>query len=153
MTGPASKIAGKTRGRPFAPGNKLGRGRPAGSRNKATVALDAIMAEDGEAVVRKLVDAAKGGDMQAARLVLERICPVRKGRRIELALPKIDSTVDLGLALTVVTSAMAAGEITPDEAMTIGGVLDLHRKAIETDDLARQVEEIKAALADRGAGR
>ena len=53
----------------FQPGNRHGRGRPSGSRNKASIALDKMLADDGADVVRAVLAAAKGGDMQAARLV------------------------------------------------------------------------------------
>jgi hypothetical protein len=33
----------KTPGRPFKPGNTFGRGRPQGSRNKATIALQEML--------------------------------------------------------------------------------------------------------------
>jgi len=39
------------------------------------------MGNDVEAVTRAVVDAAKRGDMVAARLILERLVPVRKGRQ------------------------------------------------------------------------
>jgi hypothetical protein len=37
------------------------------------------MADDAESVVRKVIEAAKGGDMGAGRLILDRIVPVRRG--------------------------------------------------------------------------
>ena len=34
------------RGRPFQPGNKFGRGRPRGSRNKKTILIEEFLAEN-----------------------------------------------------------------------------------------------------------
>ena len=48
------------------------RGRRAGSRNKATIVLEKMMADDGEGVVNAVLEAAKGGDMQAARIICQR---------------------------------------------------------------------------------
>src|SRR5580704_3295017 len=87
----------------FEPGGPGGPGRPAGSRNKATLALDKIADDAGEDILNKMVEAAKGGDMRAADLVLSRIWPVRKGRPISLELPKIDTTADLVVGLGRVT--------------------------------------------------
>ena len=36
-----------------------------GSRNKATIVLEKMMADDGEGVINAVLEAAKGGDMQA----------------------------------------------------------------------------------------
>jgi hypothetical protein len=38
------------------------------------------MQDDAKDIVRAVLEAAKGGDMTAARLIMERIFPVRKGR-------------------------------------------------------------------------
>ena len=54
-----------------------------------------MLADDGADVVQAVLTAAKGGDMQAARLVLDRIVPVRKGRSIRLDLPTIESAADV----------------------------------------------------------
>jgi hypothetical protein len=43
----------EVRGRPFQPGNSFGRGRPAGSRNKATIALQAMLEQHGEHILKK----------------------------------------------------------------------------------------------------
>ena len=73
-----------------APGWKKGqsgnpRGRPKGSRNKAT--LLAIAAMEGELtdVVKVVIDAAKGGDMAAARLVVDKLIPTTRERPLSSA--------------------------------------------------------------------
>ena len=71
----------------FEPGGPGGPGRRAGSRNKATLALDKIADDAGEDILNAMVGAAKGGDMRAAELVLQRIWPARKSRPIALTLP------------------------------------------------------------------
>ena len=51
---------GSNRWRPGQSGNPAGRAQ--GSRNRATVALDALLENDGEAIVKKALDMAKAGD-------------------------------------------------------------------------------------------
>ena len=133
----------------FTPGNRHGRGRPSGSRNKASIALDKMLADDGADVVRAVLAAAKSGDMLAARLVLDRIVPVRKGRSIQLDLPTIESATDVLAALSLTVAAMAEGEITPDEAAVVAGVLETKRKAIETVELEARL----ARLEQQAGGR
>jgi hypothetical protein len=127
----------------FQSGNRHGRGRPSGSRNKASIALDKMLADDGTDVVRAVLTAAKGGDMQAARLVLDRVVPVRKGRSVQLDLPTIESATDVLAALSLTVAAMAEGEITPDEAAVVAGVLETKRKAIETVELEARLARLE----------
>jgi hypothetical protein len=139
----ASKKAGETRGRPFEPGNPGGPGRPVGSRNKATLALDQIADDAGKAILEKMVEAAKDGDLRAADLVLSRIWPVRKGRPISLELPKIDTAADLVAGLGRVADAVAAGDITPDEGQAVSSVLETKRRAIETLELETRIKALE----------
>ena len=72
-------MADKRRGRPFEPGHPGGPGRPAGSRNRASLAADALLDGEAEELTRKCIELAKTGDTTALRLCMERIAPVRKG--------------------------------------------------------------------------
>jgi hypothetical protein len=47
-------------------------GRAAGSRNRATLAIEALLEGEGEALTRKALELAKAGDMAALRLCLDR---------------------------------------------------------------------------------
>ena len=62
-------------------------GRPKGARNKAAVAAEALLDGEAEAITRRCIDLAKGGDSMALRLCLSRILPVKRERTIELDLP------------------------------------------------------------------
>jgi hypothetical protein len=119
----------------FEPGGPGGPGRPQGSRNKATLALDQIAEDAGQGILDKLVEGAKGGDMRAAELVLQRIWPARKSRPISLALPAIRSASDVVAAVGAVADAVGSGDITPDEGQAVASILEAKRKAIETVDL------------------
>jgi hypothetical protein len=102
--------------------------------------------------VRALVDlltAAKRGDMTAARLVLERISPVRRGRPVHLDLPAVRTASDVAEAMSVLTRAIASGELTPDEAATVAAVFELRRKALETEEFEQRLR----ALEEKGQGK
>jgi uncharacterized protein DUF5681 len=70
------------RGGRFKPGNP---GRPKGARHKTTLAIEALLDGDTEALTRKAIELAKAGDLVALRLCLDRICPPRKERLLRLA--------------------------------------------------------------------
>jgi hypothetical protein len=91
------------------------------------------------------LDAAKRGNMNAARLILERIAPIRKGRPICLDLPPIQTAGDIAAALAALTDAMASRNVTPDDAVTIASVFETRRKALETEELTLRLERLEEA--------
>jgi hypothetical protein len=127
----------------FEPGGPGGPGRPAGSRNAATLVLDKIADDAGEAILEKMVEAAKSGDMRAAELVLQRIWPARKSRPIALTLPAIQSAFDVVAAVGAVADAVGAGDITPDEGHAMASILEAKRKAIETVELESRIAALE----------
>src|SRR5215831_12370984 len=133
---PTSKLKPASGGRrqrgSFAPGHSGNpAGRPAGSRNRATILMDLLAEGQGEEILRKTLEDAKRGDANARKLVLDRIWPVRKGRPVALAMPPIDTAEDLVKALGFLASAVGSGELTPDERAALATVFETKRKAIE----------------------
>lgn len=142
MTGKQSEPPKETRFQPGQSGNPSG--RPAGSRSKVLVALDALGEGEVEGIIKSMTDKAKEGDTQAARIILDRVWPPRKGTRIEFDLPKITGAADIPDAIGEITAQVAAGAISPDEGAVIVGLLDARRKAIETEDLAARIAALEA---------
>ena len=130
-------------GKPFKAGNQFGKGRPVGSRNNATIAMEALLDGEGDAIMRKVVELAKAGNETALRLCMDRLIPPRRERLVQVTLPS-DITTAEGTAgvLAAVLQAAAQGEITPGEAVQLSNVLDVRRKAIETQELADRVLEL-----------
>ena len=62
------------------------------------------------------------------------LCPPRKTRSVTLELPTIETATDVAKAQGTVINAMALGEITPDEANVVSGVLEAKRRSLETVD-------------------
>jgi hypothetical protein len=131
-------------GRPFQAGNKHGKGRPAGSRNKATIALEVLLDGEGDAIMHKVIELAKAGSETAIRLCIDRLVPPRRERVIRLQLPS-DLTTAQGTARAVgaVIKALSQGEITPGEATQIVSILEVRRKAIETQVLESRMEKVE----------
>lgn len=131
-------------GKPFKPGQSGNpNGKPNGARSKATILGKKILQDDADAIVQAVVDAAKGGDMQAARLCVERLIPVRRGRPVVFPLPALESADDVGKAFSAIVAAMARGELTPDEAGAVAAVIELRRKAIETSELEKRIAALE----------
>jgi hypothetical protein len=119
------------------------KGRPQGSRNKASLLAETLLENETEALVRKCIEMALAGESTAMRIVMERLLPVRKDRPIALELKKLEKVEDASKALGTITKAVAQGEITPLEGQSMANIIEAHRRAIETMDLERRLTELE----------
>ena len=117
------------------------KGRPPGQSE--ITRLRASLAGDVPEILAGLVLAAKGGDVQAARLILERILPPVKAieQAIELQLPA-DGT--LTAKASAVLSAAAAGELAPGQAAQLIAALGTLAKIHEVDELAALITTLES---------
>jgi hypothetical protein len=99
-------------------------GRPPGSLNKKTLAVEEAMIERGQEVVDSMIDRAKSGDSAAMRAALERMLPTGRNRRVAIDLPTIKTPEDAELALSVVTDELSAGNLTISEASALVNLID-----------------------------
>ncbi|HYY39161.1 MAG TPA: DUF5681 domain-containing protein [Xanthobacteraceae bacterium] len=106
-------------------------GRPPGSRNRATLLMESLLADDAEAIGRKAVEMAKGGDLAAIRLCVDRLAPARKGKPVLFELPPLEKPADSVVAAAKIAAAVADGELTPSEAAEIAKVVEVYVRAIE----------------------
>ena len=130
-----------TRGRPFQPGNP---GRPRGARHKTTLAMEALLAGEGEALTRKAVEMALAGDTVALRLCLERLLPALRERPVTVELPALTTPRDAVAASAALLAAVADGEVAPGEAREIGRLIELHLKAIEVHEIETRLAALEA---------
>ena len=86
-------------------------GRPAGARNKALLAMEALLDGEAEAITRVAVDKAKEGDTTALRLCLERILPPRKDRPVSFSLPQLGTVTDARAATAAIVAAVATNAL------------------------------------------
>ena len=134
------KDAGKTRGRPFQPGNP---GRPTGARNKATMAVEALLDGQAETLTRKAIEKALEGDLAALRLCLDRICPPRKDAPVALKMPPMNGAGDAATVMALVLTTVASGELTPTEGGAIAGLVETYRRTLETTEIERRIAALE----------
>ena len=125
----------------FAKGNP---GKPKGSRHKATMASLSLLDGEAEALTRKAIEAALGGDTVALRLCLERIAPVRKDAPVQFALPEMSSAEDAAKAAASVLTAVSDGELTPSEGSHVMALVETYRRTLETSELEARVTALEA---------
>jgi len=106
--------------------------------------LRASIATDVPDILAGLVLAAKGGDVQAARLILERVLPPVKAieQAVELELPDGGT---LTAKASAVLSAAALGDIAPGQAAQLIAALGTLAKISEVDELTQRIEKLEAA--------
>jgi hypothetical protein len=120
-------------------------GRPKGLRDRRA-ALRYKLTRQLPDILKTLAAAAKGGDIQAARLILERTLPVLKSAAETLTLPGADTPASQG---RTVLGACAQGDITPDEAATLMQAISAQARVVEVEELTQRVEQLEQALHGR----
>ena len=103
-------------------------GNPAGpakgTRHKITMLAEKLMQDDVADIVKAVVTAARNGDMTAAKIILDRIAPVRRGRPVSFDLPKIERSADAVAASAAILDAVSEGSLTPGEAAEISKLIE-----------------------------
>jgi hypothetical protein len=137
----------------FAPGhsgNPLG--RPLGSRHKATLAAEALLSGEAEALSGKVIALALSGDSTALRLCIERLIPRLRARPVSLDLPLVRTTADISDALTVVVGAAATGEIDAAHARDMAILLESKRKSLESIEIHERLQIVEKKLSRDQSG-
>jgi len=119
------------------------KGRPAGTGEVAK--LRAAIAGNVPAILESLTTAALAGDVQAARLLLERALPPIKPVEATQALSLPDGTLtEQGRA---VLAAVAAGELAPGQGAQLLTAIGTLGKVAEIDELAARITALEATHA------
>lgn len=137
----------KTTWKPGQSGNPAG--KPKGARNRMTLLALAVMESDVEAIARTVTQAALGGDLQACRLVIERLVPPMRERPVSIDFPDTGTTEGISAAQQVILNAVGAGDLLPGEANTLAGIVEQRRKAIETQQLEQRIAALEDMKNDR----
>jgi Family of unknown function (DUF5681) len=109
-------------------------GRPPGSKNRSTIFAEALLDGEAEMIMRNAIRAAVNDVPWAVRLCFDRLSP-RLGSRaapIAFELPQITTLADIPPAIAKISSALAAGELTIDEAERYTRVLERWMKMLQS---------------------
>ena len=132
-------------GRPFEKGNRANpKGRPPGARHIALKALDAIGESAAQDLLKAVIEKAHEGDMTAARIILDRVWPARKGHPVTFTMPPVESAQDIAKAICGILEAVASGLLTIDEGQGLAGILESHRKALELTEIENRLTALES---------
>jgi hypothetical protein len=123
------------RGRPFETGNRFGRGRPLGSRNKKTRLIEELLDENSESLLHKALDLAQQGNVPMLRLLLDRVLPRPKDAPVTIGPLPMDTPAELLGAQAKVMRDLALGKLTPNQAEQIFSLMENYRHLLEFENL------------------
>lgn len=114
-------------------------GRPPGQSD--ITKLRAMLTPQAPELLETVLKAAKGGDMVAARLILERILPAVKPAEQALGFPLVGkSLADKGMA---VMGAVSAGELSPSQGSQLITAIGALARVVEIDELERRLTDLE----------
>jgi hypothetical protein len=122
------------------------KGRPIGTSDVSR--LRESIAEHIPNIIAELVTKAKAGDVQAARLLLERVLPPIKPieEAVSLSLPMEEGLAAQG---ALVVQAIAVGKIAPGQGASLLSGLGVLARIKEIDELEVRLERIEQTISNR----
>ena len=124
----------------FSTGNT---GRPKGSRNKATLAIESLLQGQAGALTQTAVKKALDGDSVALRLCMDRIAPAPKDQSVSLNLPELNNALDVSKAAESVLASVSDGDLTPLEATRVMALIDSYRRILELTEIEERLRTLE----------
>ena len=118
-------------------GNPAGRKPGTTSGAKVRKAIEAAI----PSVLKVVIEAAKNGDMAAAKVLLDRVCPVLKAQAQSV---NIDADGTLATKGENIISAALSGNMSPDTAIQLISALSAQAKIVETTELIGRIEALES---------
>jgi len=132
----------QTKFKPGISGNPNGRPK---DKTPATILRKSI-SQDMPEIIKTLVSLAKGGDVQAAKVLLDRICPALKPQAMPISLPTNGTLTEQG---SEIIKATMAGQIPPDIGSQLITALSNQGKLIELQEMAERLQRLEKMLESR----
>jgi hypothetical protein len=137
------------RGRPFEAGNKVGHGRPLGSRNKNTLIIEELLNESSESLLQKALSLAQQGNIPMLRLLLDRVLPRPKDAPVSIESLPIRTPEELLQAQESVMKELALGQLSLNQAQQIFSLIEARRRVLETQELEQRLRALEERMLDR----
>ena len=99
-----------------------------------------------------LTAATQDGDMAAAKLLIDRVIPSRRGAPVSFHIRPLKTPEDCALAYADLLDDVGAGRLTPEEAQTISAIVAKRAELFAIDRAGGRDRSFEGA-ARRGRGR
>jgi hypothetical protein len=127
----------------FAKGNPGGPGRPRGAVRGAASALDQVAVDASAELIKVAIELARAGNLEALKMVLARVWPLRRGRPLDIDVPAVAKVSDLSSAATRVADAVLQGELTPREGKEVSSLFEMHCRVLDTIEYEERLQAIE----------
>ena len=126
-------------------GNPMGRPKKNATNTglKSISATEKLLAKGVKGVAETVLKLATNGDMAAAKLVLDRISPPRKGRLTTFPMRPITSQADVADALQGLLEATAQGFLTPTESTELAAIVERLGKALADSEIEARLAKLE----------
>lgn len=118
-------------------------GRPKDSR---TGKVRALLKEHGEQITTVLVNAALGGDVNAARFLLSLMIAPPRSNPVLFPLPKVNSADTARKALEAIIEAQCDGTLTAEEADSLVRTINMYISITEVNTFADRLKALEESL-------
>ena len=122
--------------KPGVSGNPAGRPKGQHPAHKLRNAIVESMPQ----IIENLVNLAKNGDVAAAKVLLDRVCPTLKPQAMPINLPVNGSLAEQG---GEIIKATMTGQIPPDIGSQLITALTHQAKIVEIDDVIKRLEVLE----------
>lgn len=137
--------AEKMRGNPKFQKGRSGnpKGKIKGTRNKATLFAEQLLQGELETICRRLLQEAVEGNMQAIKIVLDRLLPPKRNIPIAIDLTKLENSSDALNAISYVTVAVSRGDLSVEEGEALSRMIEVYIRAVEAHDYETRLSKIE----------
>lgn len=119
------------------------KGKIKGTRNKATLIAERLLQGELETICRRLLQEAVEGNMQAIKMILDRLLPLKRSIPIVVELPKLENSSDALNAIAFVTMAVSRGDLSIDDGEALSRMIEVYIRAIEAHDYETRISKIE----------
>ncbi len=134
-------------------GARPGAGRKPGTMNQRTAELAADILGSKKSPLEYLLEVMmdEAADQKRRDWAAEKASayihprPAPVARPIQISIPSTATASEIPTAISGILQAVGRGEISPSEAQGVVSIMETQRKALETADLLRRIEELEAA--------
>lgn len=142
-----------SRGKPFALGNKIGRGRPRGSKNKKSQIAQELLESYAEPLLNKALELALEGDTQMIGKLLPYLLPRPTDPPVEIGPLPSATTEEINQSYDAILEKVSTGQLTVSQAQRLVALFEERRHLLETlgyDVRLRALEELLKPSAVNG---
>ena len=116
----------------------------------ARARFDTLAAESIDAVFQAVLTAAtQDGDMAAAKLLIDRVIPSRRGAPVSFHIRPLKTPEDCALFYADLLDDVGSGRLTPDEAQTISAIVSKRAELFGTIELTSRDRNVEIAARRR----